>query len=190
MSKILGISAFYHDSAASLVINGKIVACVQEERFTRIKHDSSYPFNSINWILKSSNLKLSDIDKIIFYENPNLKFKRIIKSFFLYSTFKSYFSFSKAMFSWLNEKLFFKKYLIRMLKKNDKNFNYKDKIFFVTHHFSHASSAFYPSPYNEALILVADGVGEFATTSISIGKKNKIEIIKEIHFPDSLGLLY
>ena len=190
MSKILGISAFYHDSAASLIINGKIVASVQEERFTRVKHDSSYPFNSINWILKSSNLKLSEIDKIIFYENPQLKFKRIIKSYFLHSTFKSYISFCKAMFSWLSEKLFYKKHLLLLLKRNDENFDDKKKIVFVNHHFSHASSAFYPSPYDEALILTADGVGEFATTSVAIGKKNKIDIIKEIHFPDSLGMLY
>lgn len=190
MSKILGISAFYHDSAASLIINGEIVASVQEERFTRVKHDSSYPFNSINWILKISNLKLSEIDKIIFYENPQLKFKRIIKSYFLHSTFKSYISFSKAMFSWLSEKLFYKKHLLLLLKRNDENFDDKKKIFFVNHHFSHASSAYYPSPYDEAIILTADGVGEFTTTSVAIGKKNKIDIIKEIHFPDSLGMLY
>ena len=190
MSKILGISAFYHDSAASLIINGKIISSAQEERFTRIKHDSSYPFNSINWILKSSNLKLVEIDKIIFYENPQLKFQRIIKSYFLYSTFKSYISFCKAMFSWLNQKLFYKKHLISLLKKNDKSFDDEKKIFFVDHHFSHASSAFYPSPYDEAIILTADGVGEFATTSVAIGKKNKIDMIKEIHFPDSLGMLY
>ena len=190
MSKILGISAFYHDSAASLIINGEIVASVQEERFTRVKHDSSYPFNSINWILKSSNLKLSEIDKIIFYENPQLKFNRIIKSYLLHSTFKSYASFCKAMFSWLNKKLFYKKHLLLLLKKNDVNFSDKKKIFFVNHHFSHASSAYYPSPYDEAIILTADGVGEFTTTSVAIGKKNKIDIIKEIHFPDSLGMLY
>ena len=190
MSKILGISAFYHDSAASLIINGEIVASAQEERFTRVKHDSSYPFNSINWILKSSNLKLSEIDKVIFYENPQLKFKRIIKSYLLHSTLKSYISFCKAMFSWLNEKLFYKKHLLLLLKKNDVNFTDKKKIFFVNHHFSHASSAYYPSPYDEAIILTADGVGEFATTSVAIGKKNKIDIIKEIHFPDSIGMLY
>ena len=154
--------------------------CPRGEIYKR-KHDSSYPFNSINWILKSSNLKLSEIDKIIFYENPQLKFKRIIKSYFLHSTFKSYISFCKAMFSWLSEKLFYKKHLLLLLKRNDENFDDKKKIVFVNHHFSHASSAFYPSPYDEALILTADGVGEFATTSVAIGK-NKIDIIKEIHF--------
>jgi carbamoyltransferase len=190
MTKILGISAFYHDSAASLIVDGDIVACAQEERFTRIKHDKSYPFNSINWILKNSNLNLSDIDRIVFYENSKLKFKRILKTFFLHSSPKSFEPFNKAMFSWLGEKIFYKKNLIRLLQKHDKNFNDKNKIFFVTHHFSHAASAFYPSPYEEAIILTIDGVGEFATTSVAIGKKNIIKNIKEIHFPDSLGMLY
>jgi carbamoyltransferase len=190
MTKILGISAFYHDSAASLVVDGDIVACAQEERFTRVKHDMSYPYNSINWILKHSNLNLSDIDKIVFYENPKLKFKRILKTFFLYSSIRSFFSFNKAMFAWLGENIFYKKKLIKLLQKHDKNFNGKNKIFFVSHHFSHAASAFYPSPYEEAIILTADGVGEFSTTSVAIGKKNTIKNMKEIHFPDSLGLLY
>jgi len=190
MTKILGISAFYHDSAASLVVDGDIIACAQEERFTRVKHDKSYPYNSINWILKNSNLNLSEIDKIVFYENPKLKFKRILKTFFLHSSFRSFVSFNKVMLAWLGEKVFYKKNLIKLLQKHDKNFNGKNKIFFVDHHFSHAASAFYPSPFEEAIILTADGVGEFATTSVAIGTKNTIKNIKEIHFPDSLGLLY
>ncbi len=190
MVKILGISAFYHDSAACLIEDGNIVACAQEERFTRIKHDSSYPLNAINWILKFAKINLNNIDKIIFYENPNLKFCRLLKSYILHSKFSSIFSFNKSMFAWLNEKLFQKTLLLRLLKQHDENFNDKKKIFFVKHHFSHAASAFYPSPFEEAIILTADGVGEFATTSVSIGRKNEIKNIKEIQFPDSLGMLY
>ncbi len=189
MTKILGISAFYHDSAASIVINGEIIAAAQEERFTRKKHDPSYPANAVEFVLKFANLKLSQIDAIIFYEKPFLKFERLLETYVAMAP-KGFIQFSKAMPSWLKEKLFQKKMLISFLSQHDKNFKDPTKIFFSEHHLSHAASAFYPSPYEDAIILTADGVGEWATTTVAIGKKNKIEIKKEIHFPHSLGLLY
>ena len=189
MTKILGISAFYHDSAASIVINGEIIAAAQEERFTRKKHDPSYPANAVEFVLKFANLKLSQIDAIIFYEKPFLKFERLLETYVAMAP-KGFIQFSKAMPSWLKEKLFQKKMLISFLSQHDKNFKDPTKIFFSEHHLSHAASAFYPSPYEDAIILTADGVGEWATTTVAIGEKNKIEIKKEIHFPHSLGLLY
>ncbi len=189
MSKILGISAFYHDSAAAIIINGEIMAAAQEERFSRIKHDPSYPFNSVNFVLNTTNLKLSDIDHIVFFEKPFLKFERLLETYMAFapSGFKS---FSFAMPIWLREKLFQKKFLFDKLKKHDKDFNDINKINFSEHHFSHAASAFYPSPFKEAVILTLDGVGEWATTTLALGKDNNLEIIKEIHFPHSIGLLY
>ena len=189
MTSILGISAFYHDSAASLVIDGKIVSAVQEERFSRIKHDSSYPFNAINYVLHESNLKLSKVDHIVFFEKPFLKFERLLETYLAFAPL-GFKSFSMSMPLWLREKLFQKKFLFDNLKKHDKNFTDINKINFSEHHYSHAASAFYPSPFEEAIILTLDGVGEWATTTLGIGKGNKIEILKEIHFPHSLGLLY
>ena len=189
MTSILGISAFYHDSSATLVKNGEIVAAVQEERFSRIKHDSSFPINAIISVLKFGNIKLSDIDHIVFYEKPFLKFERLLETYVAFAP-KGYMQFSKAMPIWLKEKLFQKNLLKYNLKIIDKNFEDEKKILFSEHHFSHAASAFYPSPFDEAIILTADGVGEWATTTVAIGKNNKLEIIKEIHFPHSLGLLY
>ncbi len=189
MTKILGISAFYHDSAAALIDNGKIIAAAQEERFSRKKHDNSFPINSINYLLKNSNCKLNDLDKIIFYEKPFLKFERLLETYIAYSPL-GYKQFSKAIPIWVKEKLFQKFEIINCLKEIDNSFESDNKIFFSEHHLSHAASAFYPSPFDEALILTADGVGEWATTTVAIGKKNKIEIVKEIHFPHSLGLLY
>ena len=189
MSSILGISAFYHDSAACILKNGEIVAAAQEERFTRKKHDSSYPKNAINFVLKEADLKLSEVDHIVFYEKPFLKFERLIETYvgFSPSGFKS---FSMSMPLWLKEKLFQKKMLFDALKEQDDNFKDIQKINFSEHHLSHAASAFFPSPYDEAIILTLDGVGEWATSTISIGSNNKINILKEIHFPHSLGLLY
>ncbi len=187
--KILGISAFYHDSAAAILVDGKIVAAAQEERFTRIKHDPSYPFNAINFVLSEAKINLNNIDKIVFYEKPFLKFERILETYLAMAP-KGFFQFIRAIPIWLKEKLFQKKMLIELLKKNDQNFSNNGKIFFSEHHLSHAASAFYPSPYEKAIILTADGVGEWATTTIAIGNKNKISINKEIHFPHSLGLLY
>ncbi len=189
MTKILGISAFYHDSAASIIEDGKILAAAQEERFTRKKHDSSYPFNAVEFVLKFTKNKLSEIDSIVFFEKPFLKFERLLETYVAFAP-KGFGSFCKAMPIWLREKLFQKKMLIDQLKKHDPNFKNSEKIFFSDHHLSHAASAFFPSPFEEAIVLTADGVGEWATTTVALGKKNKLEIKKEIHFPHSLGLLY
>ena len=189
MKSILGISAFYHDSAATILIDGKIIAAAQEERFTRIKHDSSYPINAISFVLKYAKLKLSEVDQIIFFEKPFLKFERLLETYvgFAPNGFKS---FAKAMPIWLKEKLFQKKLLFNKFRDQDQKFLDQKRIFFSEHHLSHAASAFFPSPFEEALVLTADGVGEWATTTVAIGKSNKLEIKKEIHFPHSLGLLY
>ena len=189
MKSILGISAFYHDSAAALLINGKIIAAAQEERFTRLKHDSSYPYNAIEFVLKYGNLKLNDIDKIIFYEKPFLKFERLLETYVAFAP-KGFKSFCKAMPIWLKEKLFQKNFIFNKLKKHDKNFTNQDKILFSDHHLSHAASAFFPSPFDDAVILTADGVGEWATTTVAVGNGNNLDIKSEIHFPHSLGLLY
>ena len=189
MSSILGISAYYHDSAASIIVNGKIIAAAQEERFTRKKHDSSYPFNAIEFVLKYSNLKLSEVDHIIFFEKPFLKFERLLETYVAFAP-KGFLSFCKAIPIWLKDKLFQKKMLFNELKRHDNNFKDIKKIFFSDHHLSHAASAFFPSPFEKAVVLTADGVGEWATTTVAIGKgNNSLEIKKEIHFPHSLGLL-
>ena len=189
MKTILGISAFYHDSAASILVDGKIIAAAQEERFTRKKHDSSYPYNAIEFVLKFAKIKLSEVDQIIFFEKPFLKFERLLETYVAFAP-RGFASFSKAMPIWLKDKLFQKKKLFNELKSHDSNFNDIKKIYFSEHHLSHAASAFFPSPFSEAVILTADGVGEWATTTVAIGKGNKLEIKKEIHFPHSLGLLY
>ncbi len=189
MTSVLGISAFYHDSAAAFIVDGEIIAAAQEERFTRKKHDASFPKNAINYVLKEASLKLSEVDHVVFYEKPFLKFERLLETYvgFSPSGFKS---FSMSMPLWLSEKLFQKKILFDALKEQDSNFNNIKKINFSEHHLSHAASAFFSSPYDEAIILTLDGVGEWATTTVSLGKNNKINILKEIHFPHSLGLLY
>ena len=189
MKSILGISAFYHDSAACILLNGEIIAAAQEERFTRKKHDASYPYNAINFVLEYANLKLSQIDQVVFYEKPFLKFERLLETYVALAP-KGFGQFTKSIPIWLNEKLFQKNFLFNKLKLHDKNYNSDKNIFFSDHHLSHAASAFFPSPFEEAVILTADGVGEWATTTIAVGKKNKLEIQKEIHFPHSLGLLY
>ena len=189
MISILGISAFYHDSAAAIIIDGKIIAAAQEERFSRKKHDSSYPFHSIEFVLKKAKLKLSEINYITFYEKPFLKFERLLETYLAFAP-KGFRSFSMSMPIWLREKLFQTKILFDKLKKHDKNFNDINKIHFSEHHFSHAASAFYPSPFTNAAVLTLDGVGEWATTTVAVGKGRDIEILKEIHFPHSIGLLY
>ena len=189
MTSVLGISAFYHDSAAAIIVNGEIIAAAQEERFSRKKHDANYPKNAINYILKEANLKLSEVDHVVFYEKPFLKFERLLETYVGFSP-SGFRSFSMSMPSWLSEKLFQKKILFDALKEQDNNFNDLTKINFSEHHLSHAASAFFSSPYDEAVILTLDGVGEWATSSVSLGKNNKINILKEIHFPHSLGLLY
>ena len=189
MKTILGISAFYHDSAASILIDGKIIAAAQEERFTRIKHDSNYPYNAIEFVLNYTNLKLNQIDQIVFFEKPFLKFERLLETYVAFAP-KGFESFCRAMPIWLKDKLFQKRLLINDLKRHDNKFDNPEKIFFSEHHLSHAASAFFPSPFEEAVVLTADGVGEWATTTISIGCGNNLEIKKEILFPHSLGLLY
>ena len=189
MKIILGISAFYHDSAATILIDGKIIAAAQEERFTRKKHDSSYPFNAIEFVLNYAKIKLNDVDQIIFFEKPFLKFERLLETYVAFAP-RGFKSFCKAMPIWLKEKLYQKKFLSSELNRHDKNFKDDKKIFFSEHHLSHAASAFFPSPFEQAIILTADGVGEWATTTVAIGNNNNLEIKKEIHFPHSLGLLY
>jgi carbamoyltransferase len=186
---ILGISAFYHDSAATILVDGKIIAAAQEERFTRKKHDPSYPYNAIEFVLNYANLKLNDVDQIVFFEKPFLKFERLLETYVAFAP-KGFKSFCTAMPVWLKDKLFQKKMLFDELKKHDKNFKDEQKIYFSDHHLSHAASAFFPSPFEEAIVLTADGVGEWPTTTVAIGKANNLEIKKEIHFPHSLGLLY
>ena len=189
MTNILGISAFYHDSAATLIQNGEIIAAAQEERFSRKKHDERFPKNAIKYVLQEGNVDLNQVDYIVFFEKPFLKFERLLETYLAFAP-RGFKSFSLAMPIWLREKLFQKKYLFDQLNELDKNFKDIKKIKFSEHHYSHAASAFYPSPFEEAIILTLDGVGEWATTTVAHGKGNKIKILKEIHFPHSLGLLY
>ena len=189
MTSILGISAFYHDSAAALIIDGDIIAAAQEERFSRIKHDPRYPYNAVNYVLSEGKLKLSEVDHIVFFEKPFLKFERLLETYMAFAP-KGFKSFSLSMPLWLREKLFQKRFLHEKLQQHDEEFKDIKKIKFSEHHYSHAASAFYPSPFKEAIVLTLDGVGEWATTTVAMGKDNKLEILKEIHFPHSLGLLY
>ena len=188
MSFILGISAYYHDSAVALIKSGEIIYASQEERFSRIKHDSSFPKLALTDLLKFCEIKISEIDAIIFYDKPFLKFERLIETYLAFAP-QGFRQFLIAMPIWIKEKLFMKRLLSDEIKKFDKTFS-DSKLFFSEHHMSHAASAFYPSPFEEAMILTADGVGEWTTTSVAKGKHNSIKILKEIHFPHSIGLLY
>lgn len=189
MKKILGISAFYHDSAAALIIDGKIVAAVQEERFTRDKHTPDFPVHSIKYCLQEAGLEIDELDAIVFYDKPLLKFERLLQTYYAFAP-KGLFSFLKAIPVWLKEKMFLKKLIYDGLKEvgtyNKKNV----KLLFTEHHLSHAASAFFPSSYDKAAILTIDGVGEWCTASISLGEGNDIKILKEMEFPHSVGLLY
>ena len=189
MISILGISAFYHDSSAALIVDGEIIAAAQEERFSRKKHDSSYPFQAVEFVLKKAKLKLNEIDYVVFYEKPFLKFERLLETYTAFAP-RGFKSFSMSMPIWLREKLFQKKILFDELKNHDKNFVDLNKIYFSEHHYSHAASAFFPSPFKNALVLTLDGVGEWATTTVAKGEGRSLEILKEIHFPHSIGLLY
>ena len=189
MTSILGISAFYHDSAAALIVDGEIIAAAQEERFSRKKHDARYPYNAVKYVLEEGNINLSEVDHIVFFEKPFLKFERLLETYMAFAP-RGFKSFSLSMPIWLREKLFQKKFLFDNLKQHDEKFQDINKIKFSEHHYSHAASAFYPSPFKEAVILTLDGVGEWATTTVAIGLDNKLRILKEIHFPHSLGLLY
>jgi len=188
MVSILGISAYYHDSAAALIIDGEIIAAAQEERFTRKKHDAAYPTNAIDYCLSEAGINLSELDYVAFYDKPFLKFERLVETYVSYAP-KGFSSFAKSMPLWLGEKLFLKTTLTKQLKEKDPNFN-EQKLLFGEHHLSHAASAFYASPFENAIVLTLDGVGEWATTTVAIGDGNKLDIVKEIHFPHSLGLLY
>ena len=189
MTSVLGISAFYHDSAATILVDGNIVAAAQEERFTRIKHDKSYPAKSINYVLSEANIKLSDVDHIVFFEKPFVKFERLLETYLAFAPF-GFQSFRTSMPIWLKDKLFQKKYIFDKLSKYDENFKDINKLYFSEHHLSHAASAFFPSPFDEAVVLTLDGVGEWATTTLAIGKGSELKMLKEIHFPHSIGLLY
>lgn len=189
MTALLGISAFYHDSAAALLKDGVIVAAAQEERFTRKKHDAGFPKNAIRYCLEEGDIRLGDVECVAYYEKPFLKFERLLETYVALAP-QGISSFRAAMPVWLREKLFQKDMLTKELKKIDRRFKGEDKLLFSEHHFSHASSAFYPSPFEEAVVLTLDGVGEWATTTVAIGQGNKLSIKKEIHFPHSLGLLY
>ncbi len=187
--RILGISAYYHDSAAALIEDGVPVAAAQEERFTRKKHDAVFPVSAINFCLEYGCVRLRDVDFVVFYDKPFLKFERLIETYLAHAP-RGFRSFRMAMPLWLKEKLFQKDLLGKALNQIDQEFDWHTKLLFAEHHQSHAASAFFPSPFDEAVVLTMDGVGEWATTSAAIGRGNHLEVIKEIHFPHSLGLLY
>lgn len=186
---ILGISAYYHDSAAALVRDGVIVAAAQEERFTRKKHDARFPVHAVEYCLNEAGVALKDVDYVAFYDKPFLKFERLIETYLAFAP-RGFKSFAMAMPLWLREKLFQKDLLLKELKTYDGAFSDPKKILFVEHHQSHAASAFFPSPFEDAVVLTMDGVGEWATTSVGLGHGNELKMAKEIHFPHSLGLLY
>lgn len=186
---ILGISAYYHDSAAALIMDGEIVAAAQEERFTRKKHDSSFPANAVRFCLDYSKITAQKIDHVVFYDKPFLKFERLLETYVAFAP-RGFRSFRMAMPLWIREKLFQKKLLADELGKINPDVNWEELLLFSEHHLSHAASAFYPSPYDEAVVLTMDGVGEWSTTSVAIGKGSDLKITKELHFPHSLGLLY
>lgn len=187
--KILGISAFYHDSAAAIIEDGKILAAAQEERFTRKKQDSSFPKNAVEFCLKYAGFSIDELDAVVFYDKPFLKFERLLETYYSFSP-KGLISFLSAIPVWLKEKMFLKKVILDELCSLQKCDKKKIKLLFPEHHLSHAASTFYPSPFSDAAILTIDGVGEWATTSICHGKGNEIKVLKELHFPHSLGLLY
>ncbi len=189
MRIILGISAFYHDSASALIIDGQIIAAAQEERFSRKKHDSSFPIQAIEYVLKEGKISLREVDHIAFYDKPFLKFERLLETYVATAP-RGLKSFSMAIPIWLREKLFQKKLIFEELQKIQGGFDDIEKLYFCEHHFSHAASAYFPSPFKEAVVLTLDGVGEWATSTVCIGKEAKLDIAKEINFPHSLGLLY
>jgi len=187
--RALGISAYYHDSAAALVRDGEIVAAAQEERFTRKKHDANFPRNAVEYCLAADGVRLDDIDHVVFYDKPFLKFERLVETYTAFAP-RGFHSFRMAMPLWLREKLFLKRLLAKELKEVGGGKIEPERLLFTEHHVSHAASAFYPSPFEEAAILTMDGVGEWATTSMGIGRGADLRILREIHFPHSLGLLY
>lgn len=187
--RILGLSAFYHDSAAALIEDGRIVAAAQEERFSRKKHDPSFPANAIRYCLAEAGVGLPAIDHVAFYDKPFLKFERLLETYLTHAP-RGFASFRRALPVWLKEKLFLRRLLERELRHIDSRFDPTSRLLFAEHHQSHAASAFFPSPFEEAVVLTMDGVGEWATTSVSMGRRHTLEIERELHFPHSLGLLY
>src|ERR1700674_146974 len=183
---VLGISAYYHDSAAAILVDGQIVAAAQEERFTRKKHDSSFPINACRYVLEESGIDYNDLTGVAFYDKPFLKFERLLETYHAFAP-SGFLSFLQAMPVWIKEKIFMREMLGKHLAELGEG---KVPIFYPEHHLSHAASAFYPSPFAEAAILTIDGVGEWGTTTIGRGKGNQIEILKELQFPHSVGLLY
>ena len=187
---ILGISAFYHDSAACLLRDGEIIAAAQEERFTRKKHDAGFPYHAIHYCLKEAGISANLINNVVFYEKPFVKFERLLETYLAFAP-KGFTSFAKAIPVWIKDKLFQKSVLIKELKSTlDENVNWKERLLFSEHHLSHAASAYYPSPFESAAVLTLDGVGEWTTTSLAVGKGRDLNVLKEIHFPHSIGLLY
>ncbi|MBM3412513.1 MAG: carbamoyltransferase [Bacteroidetes bacterium] len=189
MKKILGISAFYHDSAAALVVDGKIIAAAQEERFTRIKHSSQFPLQSICYCLEEGGVTIDELDAVVFYDKPLLKFERLLQTYYAFAP-KGLLSFLKAIPVWLDEKLFMKKKIYDGLSQVGTYQKKKLRLLFTPHHLSHAASAYYPSPYQKAAVLTIDGVGEWCTASIGIGEGSSLSLIRSMHFPHSVGLLY
>ncbi len=187
--RILGLSAFYHDSAAALIEDGQVVAAAQEERFTRKKHDSNFPIHALEYCLDAAATGLDGVDYVAFYDKPFLKFERLLETYLAFAP-RGFASFRMAMPVWLREKLFQKDLLGKKLTAMAPDFDCKSKLLFSEHHLSHAASAFFPSPFEEAVVLTMDGVGEWTTTSVAIGKGRDLKVVKEIHFPHSLGLLY
>ena len=187
--RILGISAFYHDSAAALLDDGRIVAAAQEERFTRKKHDARFPLHAIRYCLAEGGIAVGDLDRVVFYDKPFVKFERLLETYLSFAP-RGYKTFRMAIPLWLREKLFLKDLLLKELRKISGSGEWNEELLFSEHHLSHAASAFFPSPFDEAIVLTMDGVGEWATTSAAIGKGNSLEVQKEIHFPHSLGFLY
>ncbi len=187
--RILGISAYYHDSAAVLLTDGVITAAAQEERFTRKKHDPGFPTNAIQYCLEEGGISLRDVDLVAFYDKPFLKFERLLETYLTFAP-RGFTSFRKALPIWIREKLFQKDLLCKELARMAPGVRWADRLLFSEHHESHAASAFYPSPFDEAVVLTMDGVGEWTTTSVAIGRGNNMEMTRELHFPHSLGLLY
>ncbi len=187
--RILGISAYYHDAAAALVVDGRVVAAAQEERFTRKKHDSGFPHHAIRACLELGGLRAADLDHVAFYDKPFLKFERLLETYLAFAP-RGFTSFRQALPLWLKEKLFQKDLLLKELAAVASGVDWRSKLLFSEHHLSHAASAFFPSPFESAAVLTMDGVGEWTTTSLAVGQGHKLQVVREIHFPHSLGLLY
>ena len=187
--RILGVSAFYHDSAAAIVVDGEIVAAAQEERFSRRKHDARFPRHAVEYCLRQAGTTLAELDHVVFYDKPFVKVERLIETYLSFAP-RGFRSFRMALPLWLGEKLFQKRLLRQQLQRLEPDYTLNGSLLFTEHHLSHAASAFFASPFDEAAVLTMDGVGEWTTTSMGMGRGNQLDIHKELHFPHSLGLLY